>query len=62
MPVELFFPEPHSGPMPRDVVDVCERCSVSAECLGFALKMERGVNHRAGLWGGLTPRARRELA
>lgn len=35
---------------------ICERCPVMAECLDFALS----TNQTEGMWGGLTPKERRE--
>jgi len=35
---------------------LCARCPVSAECLDFALTMERQLWHRHGIFGGFRQR------
>lgn len=39
---------------------ICAGCPVRAECLEFALDAEAGAtpSHRAGIYGGLSPRQR----
>lgn len=51
-----FFPE--KGGSTREAKAVCMKCTVSAECLDFALANEE----RFGIWGGLSERERRKLA
>ena len=53
---DLFFPEP-AGASAREAKSVCRGCSVTDECLQYA------VNHhiREGVWGGLTPSQRRGM-
>lgn len=57
---ELFFPIGTTGHA-IDQIDaakeVCERCTVQAECLEFAL----ATNQEAGVWGGTTEDERRRL-
>jgi WhiB family redox-sensing transcriptional regulator len=38
-------------------VKVCNVCMVKQQCLDFALKNDIG----SGIWGGLTPKARKDL-
>lgn len=61
MPQALFFPEPVDGKLPAFVYEqgrrVCARCPVADQCLRYAL--DNGETD--GLWGGLTPTARRGL-
>ena len=52
---EIFFPE--QGTSSRTARSVCRLCCVRRECLLFA--METGEQH--GVWGGLTPMARRRV-
>ena len=53
---EAFYPE--KGGSTKEAKSVCARCTVSAECLDYALD-----NHeRFGIWGGLSERERRKLA
>jgi WhiB family redox-sensing transcriptional regulator len=49
---ELFFPE--KGGSTREAKLICARCSVSKECLEFALKNDE----HAGIWGGFSARER----
>jgi WhiB family redox-sensing transcriptional regulator len=37
---------------------VCRRCAVRSECLAFAL--EHNIDH--GIWGGTSPRQRKQLS
>lgn len=50
-----FFPE--KGGTSRHAKAVCERCTVAAECLDYALDSQE----RYGIWGGLSERERRAL-
>ena len=60
-PTELFFAE--KGDSYRAAVAVCDACPVQAECLEYALAVERGIERETyGVWGGLTPRQRVQLA
>jgi WhiB family redox-sensing transcriptional regulator len=57
---ELFFPVGNTGPA-VDQIDkakaVCGRCSVSEQCLQYALE----TNQDSGVWGGLSEDERRAL-
>jgi WhiB family redox-sensing transcriptional regulator len=53
---EAFFPE--KGGSTREAKAVCGRCTVSAECLDYALENQE----RYGIWGGHSERERRKLA
>jgi WhiB family redox-sensing transcriptional regulator len=57
---ELFFPVGTSGPALLQIAEakaVCGRCSVSSECLKWAL----ALGQDAGVWGGLSEDERRAL-
>lgn len=60
---DAFFPERNkeSGRIRQgqylEAKRICDQCPVRAECLDFALR----ENLRGGMYGGLTPRQRREL-
>lgn len=57
---ELFFPVGNTGPAIMQIAEakkVCERCSVRAACLQWAL--EAGQDH--GVWGGLSEDERRAM-
>jgi WhiB family redox-sensing transcriptional regulator len=54
---ELFYPEP-AGRSVDQAKAVCARCTVTDQCLAFAL--EHGeIDY--GVWGGLTVKERRQL-
>jgi WhiB family redox-sensing transcriptional regulator len=57
---ELFFPVGNTGPA-VDQIDkakaVCARCSVTEQCLQYALE----TSQDAGVWGGLSEDERRAL-
>jgi WhiB family redox-sensing transcriptional regulator len=55
---ELFYPEP-GGSSLTAAKAVCARCTVTAECLAYALEYGE-VDY--GVWGGLSVPERRELA
>ncbi|NUO57269.1 MAG: WhiB family transcriptional regulator [Hamadaea sp.] len=52
---DVFFPE--KGGSTREAKSVCARCSVSAECLDYALANDE----RFGIWGGLSERELRKI-
>jgi WhiB family redox-sensing transcriptional regulator len=52
---DLFFPE--RGESTREAKAICDDCTVSAECLEYALA--NSIKH--GIWGGLSERQRRPL-
>ena len=57
---ELFFPIGNTGPaliQIDEAKDVCQRCSVTDDCLTWAL--ETGQDN--GVWGGLSEDERRAL-
>lgn len=61
---EIFFP-PSGGanaPITAAAKAACSNCSMRAECLQAAMAAERVDGLRYGIWGGLTPSERRELA
>lgn len=53
---EIFFPE--KGGSTRQAKRMCMRCTVSAECVDYALRNEE----KHGIWGGNSERERRKLA
>lgn len=52
---ELFFPG--KGKSCEPAIRVCQGCPVRAECLGHAIR----YRETHGVWGGLSPRQRRDL-
>ena len=57
---ELFFPIGSNGPAERQIAAakaVCTRCSVTKDCLSWAI--ESGQD--SGVWGGLSEDERRAL-
>lgn len=49
---ELFYPE--RGDSVRTVLNTCEECSVTFDCLEYAL----ANNETVGVWGATTPKGR----
>lgn len=55
---EIWFPvDEEDSELAAAAVEACFRCPVRAECLAHAL----AIGERHGIWGGLTPRQRRDL-
>ena len=57
---ELFFPVGNTGPAVDQIEKakaVCGRCTVSEQCLQYALE----TNQDYGVWGGLSEDERRAL-
>ena len=52
---DTHFPE--KGGSTTDAKAICARCTVTAECLDFALANDE----RFGIWGGFSERERRRL-
>jgi WhiB family redox-sensing transcriptional regulator len=52
-----FYPERGDNFTPRKAKKLCYQCPVQTECLQWAL--DNCEYH--GIWGGLTPRERREI-
>jgi hypothetical protein len=52
---DSFYPE--KGGRTKDAKATCKRCPVIAECREYALE----ADERDGIWGGMTPRARRRI-
>jgi len=70
-PTVMFETQDRPGPVPveeramrRDAVAVCGRCPVSAQCLDYAMRMERGTkgDYRFGIYAGLTGPQRAKIA
>lgn len=53
-----FFPSKMGEKGVRETIEVCTGCKVRDRCLQYAIN--NNINH--GIWGGMTARARRELA
>jgi WhiB family redox-sensing transcriptional regulator len=55
---DLFFPETMTDSGAATAVSMCNRCPVQDDCARYAI-----INNiEYGIWGGLSPRARREIA
>ena len=57
---ELFFPVGNTGPAVDQIEQaksVCRQCTVTAECLEYAIK----ENQDTGVWGGLSEDERKSL-
>jgi WhiB family redox-sensing transcriptional regulator len=57
---ELFFPVGNTGPALSQIEEakvVCARCTVTTDCLKWALES----GQEAGVWGGLSEDERRAL-
>lgn len=55
---ETFFPWKMTDHQAATAVSTCNRCPVQTECARYAI-----INNiEYGIWGGLSPRARREIA
>jgi hypothetical protein len=52
-----FFPESMTSPDAARAVTLCNRCPVQDRCARYAMVNE--IEY--GIWGGLSPRARREI-
>ena len=52
---DLFFPE--RGASTREAKAVCRGCTVSEECLEYALRN----SEKFGIWGGMSERERRRV-
>lgn len=52
---ELWFPDP--GYSMSAAIRICAQCEVRIPCLEFALTH----HEKDGVWGGVTPRARRRM-
>jgi WhiB family transcriptional regulator, redox-sensing transcriptional regulator len=50
------------GPAAQPAIKICARCPVARQCLQFALRCESGADKRYGIFGGLGPEHRAELA
>jgi len=64
VPYTVMFPENPGGQdsVYREALKFCNRCSVQAECLAFAMREESGQRCRYGMFGGKTPKERYALA
>lgn len=55
---DLFFPTKGDHESARAAREVCAGCSAIADCLAYALEHRE----KDGIWGGLTPRQRKQYA
>lgn len=55
---DIFFPDQMSSQVAAMAVAMCNRCQVQEACMRFAI----ANGEEYGIWGGLSPRARREIA
>lgn len=55
---DSFFLEAHDQVGPRRAYEVCESCEVRIECLNYVGQIDYD-QARFGIWGGLSPKARR---
>lgn len=57
---DLFFPETEGKKLPKETIrlatDICDTCSVKAECREWAIE-----NEDHGIWGGLTATERTKI-
>ncbi|MGZ4691233.1 MAG: WhiB family transcriptional regulator [Acidimicrobiia bacterium] len=53
----VFFPENEEGPENDEAKSICSECPVEVDCLQYALRTKE--DH--GVWGGTTPRERRQM-
>ena len=53
-----FFLEPHDQAGVRRAYEVCNSCEVRVECLNYVGRIDYD-QARYGIWGGLSPKARR---
>ncbi len=60
-PKNMFFPDSRKGQL--EALEVCERCEVKLKCLAYAMRAEadKDGNRRTGIFGGKTPKERKEL-
>lgn len=57
----VFFPD--RGEWPDAAANICKLCPVRGDCLEYAMTSEAaGDAVRVGVWGGLSPRQRADLA
>lgn len=62
-PVDDWFWERSTPPATKQKARaICAECPVATQCLDYALRVEGGLYHRAGLYGGLSPEQRLKLA
>jgi hypothetical protein len=63
---EVFFPEPQVGISTKEFFEeaqtYCNKCTVRSACLEYAMAAETHDIRRFGMFGGLTPRQREDLA
>lgn len=60
---ETFFPSEHDQAGMKAARAICSGCPLGLECLEFALDAElKGKQQRHGIYGGLSPRQRGDIA
>lgn len=61
--VETFYPSEHDRAGMKAARAICSGCPIVRECLEFALSAElKGKQQRHGIFGGLSPRQRGDIA
>lgn len=53
---------PTANPSEQYAAGLCAHCPLTAECLEFALKLEKGTGKRYGVWAGTTASQRSLIA
>ena len=62
MPSEVFFPKKEAGEQTTSLAKaICAKCTVAAECLAWALDIERDEGLMEGIYGGVSPRDRAKM-
>ena len=55
---DTFFPESKDKRYAKDALAVCRKCEVKDDCLDHAIENDE----KYGIWGGMTPEARKKLS
>ncbi|WLD46779.1 WhiB family transcriptional regulator [Candidatus Nanosynbacter lyticus] len=55
---DMFFPESKDRRYAEEALKVCRGCKVKEDCLDHAIENDE----KYGIWGGMTPEARKKLS